>query len=105
MGTSDVGEANLYKFLYPSYKQIDSSSDSYYVSSGLFFRFKLAKADDHKKVWQKAYCTITNMTWQFDSSDLTSNVDNLKPKNLKINLQGSIIHEHVSRVSSKIIKK
>lgn len=105
MGTSDAGEANLYKFLYPSYKQIDPSSDSYYVSSGLFFRFKLAKADDHGKVWQKAYCTITNMTWQFESSQLTSVVDNLKPKNLKINLQGSIIHENVSRISSRIIKK
>jgi hypothetical protein len=109
MGHDPDGENLLYRFLYPAYQelgQLEGSAEyyagNYYVKSGLFFRLRILNSD---KTWFNAYCTITNMTWDFNWPNLKSTTTTFSPKSLKINLQGTVIHDDILKVSSRRIKQ
>ena len=105
MGFEQERENPLYRFLYPSYEEFNASTgDSYYIRSGLYFRFMILNSKG--KIWFNGYCTITNMTWDFvwPNIDLTDE-GLISPTKLDISFQGTVIHEHISKISSRRIRR
>lgn len=105
MGSEQESENPLYRFFYPSYEEINASTgDSYYIRSGLYFRYMILNSKG--KIWFNGYCTITNMTWNFEWPNINSTDGGLiSPTRLDIAFQGTVIHEHISKISSRRIRR